>query len=384
VDLARRAAIAGIGETRYERRSTQPLGTLCLAAARAALDDAGLDARAVDGIIAPGTGYQELHELARELGVRGQFFSAASFSGSPAVVSAPLLAALAIEAGLATVVLCVRGLAWGSERRGNVGQTHAEMPNKASFEIPFGWYPQIVHFAGMARRHMALYGTTEAQLGAVAVTMRRHAALGENAVLGDRPLTLAEYLASPYLAEPYRAADCCLVTDGAGAFVVTSAARARDCRRPPVTVLGVGTGVSEDGEYSSLRADYLATPAVHAGPRAFAMAGLTPADVDFVALYDNFTAQVLIQLEDLGFCGRGEGGPFVEGGRIAVGGALPVNPSGGQLAQAFVLMMNGVCESVRQLRGAAGGRQVDGAEVGLVGGYSGAEYAVLLLGRGVG
>ncbi len=381
---ARRAAIVGIGETPYARRSPQPLAALCLAAARAALADAGLLPRAVDGIIAPGAGYEELHELARTLGVAGQFFSAASFSGATAVVAAPLLAALAIEAGLASVVLCVRGLAWGSERRGNVGQTHAEMANKASFEIPFGWYPQIVHFAGMARRHMALYGTTEAQLGTVAVTMRRHAALAQNAVLGDRPLTLADYLASPYLAEPYRAADCCVVTDGAGAFVVTSAERARDCRQVPVAVLGVGTGVSEDGLYSSLRADYLATPAVHAGPRAFAMAGLAPADVDFVALYDNFTAQVLIQLEDLGFCARGEGGPFVESGAIALGGALPVNPSGGQLAQAFVLMMNGVCESVRQLRGAAGRGQVEGAEVGLVGGYSGAEYAVLLLGRGLG
>jgi acetyl-CoA acetyltransferase len=384
VELARRVAIVGIGETRYERRAAQPLGALCLAAARAALADAGLDARAVDGLIVPGAGYEELHELARALGIAGQFFNAASFSGAPAVVSAPLLAALAIAAGLARVVLCVRGLTWGSERRGNVGQAHAEMANKASFEIPFGWYPQIVHFAGMARRHMALYGTTEAQLGTVAVTMRRHAALSDNAVLADRPLALADYLASPYLAEPYRAADCCVVTDGAGAFVVTSAERARDCREPPVAVLGVGVGVSEDGPYSSLRADYLATPAVHAAPRAFAMAGLTPGDVDFVALYDNFTAQVLIQLEDLGFCRRGEGGPFVESGAIALGGALPVNPSGGQLAQAFVFMMNGVCEAVRQLRGAAGHRQVAGAEVGLVGGYAGAEYAVLLLGRGLG
>jgi acetyl-CoA acetyltransferase len=384
VDLARRAAIVGIGETRYSRASSAGLLALLREAAAAALADAGLAPSAVDGILAPGASYQELHELARELGVRGQFFNAASFSGAPAVVSAPLLATLAIEAGLATTVLCIRGLAWGSERKGNVGQTHAEMPLKAAFEIPFGWYPQAVHFAGMARRHMALYGTTEAQLGEVAVTMRRHAALSDNAVLREKPLTLDEYLATPYLAEPYRVHDCCLVTDGAGAFVVTSSERARDLRRPPVAILGVGTGVTQDGEYSSLRADYLATPAVHAAPRAYAMAGLSPADVDVVTLYDNFTGMVLTQLEDLGFCARGEGGAFVAGGRIAVGGALPVNPSGGQLAQAFVLMMNGVCETVRQLRGGAGPRQVAGAEVGLVGGYSGSEYAVLLLGRGDG
>lgn len=380
--LDRRAAIVGIGETRYARRSARPLPALLLEAARAALDDAGLAARGVDGLFAPGASYQELHELARELGLRGQFFNAQSYSGGPAVVASPLLAALAIEAGLATTVLCVRGLAWGSERSGNVGQTHAEMPMKAAFEIPFGWYPQAVHFAGMARRHMALYGTTEEQLGWVAVTMRRHAALSDNAVLGDRPLTLAQYLAQPYLAEPLRKDDCCLVTDGAGAFVVTSSERARDLRQRPVTVLGVGCGVTEHGEFSSLREDYLATAAVHSAPRAFQMAGLTPADVDFVTLYDNFTSMVIQQLEDLGLCRRGEGGPFVAEGRIGIGGALPVNPSGGQLAQAFVLMMNNLCESVRQLRHAAGARQVEGAEVGLVGGYSGSEHATLLLGRG--
>jgi acetyl-CoA acetyltransferase len=379
--LARRIAIVGIGETRYERKASRPLMALLLEAARAALADAGLSARQVDGIVAPGATYTELHELARELGIGGQFWSASGLSGGPAVVSAPLLAALAVEAGLATTVLCVRGLAWGSERLGNVGQPHAEMPSKATFEIPFGWYPQVVHFAGMARRHMELYGTTERQLGEIAVAMRKHASLSDNAVLKDKPLSLDDYLAAPYLAEPFRAPDCCLVNDGAGAFVMTSVARARELRHPPVVVLGVGTGVTEEGEYSSLRADYLATPAVHSAPRAFAMAGLTPADVDFVTLYDNFTAMVIQQLEDLGFCRRGEGGPFVEGGRIAVGGALPVNPSGGQLAQAFCLMMNNVCETVRQLRGAAGPRQVAGAEVGLVAGYSGSEHATLLLGR---
>src|SRR5262245_7365505 len=379
--LARRIAIVGIGETRYERRSSRGLMALLLEAARAALDDAGLRARDVDGLFLPGATYPELHEIARELGVRGQFFSAQSFNGGPAVVSAPLLAAMAVEAGLATTVLCVRGIAWGSERRGNVGQPHAEMPMKASFELPFGWYPQIVHFAGMARRHMELYGTTEEQLGTIAVTIREHAQRSDNAVLGAEPLTLADYLAEPYLAEPYRRHDCCLVNDGAGAFVMTSVERARDLRRSPVVVLGVGCGVSEDGEYSSLREDYLATAAVHSAPRAFAMAGLSPADVGFVTLYDNFTGMVIQQLEDLGFCRRGEGGPFVADGRIALGGALPVNPSGGQLAQSFVLMMNNVCESVRQLRGAAGPRQIAGARVGLVGGYSGSEYATLLLGR---
>jgi len=380
--LARRIAIVGVGETRYERRAARDLAALRCEASRAALADAGLDATAFDGLIVPGAGYAELHELARDLGMRGQFHAASCFHSGTAVVAAPLEAALAIEGGLAHTVLCCQGVAWGSERRGNVGQPHAEMRMKAAFEIPFGWYPQVVHFAGMARRHMELYGTTEAQLGAVAVACRRHAALHDNAILAGEPLALDDYLASPYLAEPFRSADCCLVNDGAGAFVMTSLERARELRADPVVVLGVGCGVVPDGEYSSLREDYLATAAVHSAPRAFAMAGIEPADVDFVALYDNFTALVIQQLEDMGFCARGEGGPFVEGGRIELGGALPVNPSGGQLAQAFVFSVNHVVEAVRQLRGDAGARQVADAEVGVVTGYTGAQHATLVLGCG--
>src|SRR5437870_13061750 len=380
--LARRIAIVGVGETRYERRSSRELADLRREAARAAIADAGLEAARVDGLIVPGAGYAELHELARDVGIRGQFHAASCFHSGTAVVAAPLGAALAIESGLAHTVLCCQGVAWGSERRGNVGQPHAEMRMKAAFEIPFGWYPQVVHFAGMARRHMELYGTTEAQLGAVAVACRRHAALHDNAILRDEPLGLDDYLTAPYLADPFRAADCCLVNDGAGAFVMTSLARARDLRARPVVVLGAGSGVIPDGEYSSLREDYLATGAVHSAPRAFAMAGVSPADLHLVALYDNFTAPVIQQLEDMGFCGRGEGGPFVEGGRIELGGALPVNPSGGQLAQAFVFSMNHVVDAVHQLRGNAGRRQVAGAEVGIVTGYTGAQHATLVLGSG--
>jgi acetyl-CoA acetyltransferase len=146
-------------------------------------------------------------------------------------------------------------------------------------------------------------------------------------------------------------------------------------------VLGIGTGVVPDGEYSSLRADYLATAAVHSAPAAFAMAGIGPGDVDFVAVYDNFTSLVIQQLEDMGFCARGEGGAFVEGGHIELGGKLPVNPSGGQLAQSFLFSMNHVVEAVRQLRGEAAQHQVADAEVGVVTGYTGAQHATLVLGR---
>ena len=378
--LGGKVAIVGVGETRYERRSGRPLLAMMLEASRAAVADGGIEFGTIDGLVMPGLEYAALHEIARNLGVRRQFFAAESFSAATAVVGGMLLAAMAIDAGVATTVLCCRGADWGSERRGNVGQPHAEMRMKAQLEIPFGWYPQVVHFAGMARRHMELYATTEQQLGTVAVAFRKHAAMSGNAVITE-PLTIEEYLAQPYVAEPFRALDCCLVNDGAAAYVVTSVERARDLRQPMVTVLGVGHGVSVDGEFSTLRSDYLRTAAVHAAPKAYAMAGIGPDDVDFVELYDNFTYMVLQQLEDLGFCGEGEGGPFVEHGRIEIAGELPVNTSGGMLSQSFVFSGNLVAEAVRQLRGQCGERQVAGARVGLVTGYTGAQYAAAVLGR---
>jgi acetyl-CoA acetyltransferase len=378
--LGRKVAIVGVGETRYVRRSGKPLVALMLEASLAALADGGIEVSAVDGLILPGLDYAPLHEFARNLGVRRQFFAAESFAAGAGVVSGMLVAAMAIETGAATTVLCCRGADWGSERRGNVGQPHAEMRMKAAFEIPFGWYPQVVHFAGMARRHMELYGTTERQLGTVAVTFRRHARSSGNAV-ATGPLTLEDYLAEPYLAAPLRALDCCLVNDGAAAFVMTSVERARDLRRRPVIVLGVGQGISPDGEFSTLRREYLETAAIHAAPKAYAMAGVGAKDIDFVELYDNFTSMVLQQLEDLGFCGKGESGPFVESQGIGIGERLPVNTSGGMLSQAFVFSGNLVVEGVRQLRGECGERQVEAARLGLVTGYTGAQYAAAVLGR---
>ncbi|GIW41984.1 MAG: thiolase [Candidatus Binatia bacterium] len=373
-------AIVGVGETRYAKRLGRDIVELALEAAEEAARDAGIDVREIDGLVAPWAEYAARHELARCLGIDGRFFAASSLSSGAATVSAPLVAEWAIGSKLASVVLCVQAIAWGSERAGDVGRPHAAMKMKAVLELPFGWYPQIVQFAGMARRHMELYGTTEDQLAAVALAARKHASLCENAILRT-PLTLEEYRSAPLLADPFRAMDCCLVNDGAAAFLVTSLERARDLRKRPVRVLGVGQGVVPGGEFSNLRPDYLSTGAVFSGPRALARAGITLADVDFVELYDNFTSMVIEQLEDLGFCKKGEGGPFVEGGRIELGGELPVNTSGGQLAQAFVLSANLVVEAVRQLRGECGPRQVEGAEVGLVTGYTGAEHATLVLAR---
>jgi acetyl-CoA acetyltransferase len=376
-------AIVGIGETPFRRSLPDDLQTLMAEACRAALDDAGLSVDDVDGIADSTGSYSVLHEVLRHLGIRRPVQIGTSLHASPGTVAAPLQAALLIGAGLATTVLAFSGCNWGSQRRGNTGIAHVDMEMKNAFEMPQGWYPQVVHFAGMARRRMALYGMKEEQLGAVAVAARRHAvATGQQALLGHKPLSLEQYLAAPYIAEPYRADDCCVVSDGAAAFVMTSRERAADRRSRPVDVLGVGQGILPMGEYSSLRADYLRTAAVHSGPAAFAMAEVSPRDVDFGALYDNFSGMVIQQLEDLGFCRPGEGGGFVEGGRIELGGELPLATAGGQLAGAFLLGGNLVTEAVKQLRGECGARQVEGAELGLVAGYAGAEHATLLLGRG--
>jgi acetyl-CoA acetyltransferase len=374
-------AVAGVGETHYAKRLDSDLGRMALEAAEAAALDAGLDTRRIDGIIAPWADYASRHELARNLGIAGKFFSASSMAGAAGLMSGVVLAQLAIDAGLATTVLCVQAIDWGSTRQGSVGSPHAAMRMKAQFELPSGWYPQIVHFAGMARRHMELYGTREEQLAAVAIACRKHAALCDNAILADKPLTLAGYRAAKYIAEPFRVADCCLVNDGAAAFVLTSLERARDLAEQPVRVLGAAQGVVPGGEFSSLRPDYLHTAAIHSGPVAFAQAGVRPDDIDFVQIYDNFTIIVLEQLEDLGFCAKGEGGAFVGGGRIELGGALPLNTAGGQLAQAYVLSANLMVEAVRQLRGACRGRQIANAKLGLVTGYTGAEHVTTVLGR---
>jgi acetyl-CoA acetyltransferase len=213
------------------------------------------------------------------------------------------------------------------------------------------------------------FGTTERQLGTIAVTMRAHAQRNPRAVMCGRPLTLEEYLASPVLAGPYRILDCCLETDGAAAVVVTTAERARDLPRTPVSILGVASAQPYPADEITNRRDFFRTGLSIAAPEAFAKVGVRPRDMDFAQIYDCFTFEVLQQLEEAGFCGRGEGGPFVESGRIALGGELPVNTHGGLLSEAHVLGMSHIVEAVRQLRHDAGERQVAEAAMGVVTGW---------------
>jgi acetyl-CoA acetyltransferase len=212
-----------------------------------------------------------------------------------------------------------------------------------------------------ARAHMLEYGTSHEQLGQIAVQQRAQAVDNARALM-RKPITLDDYLAARWVVEPFRLLDCCLETDGAVALVVTTPERARNLRQPPVWISGAAWGAGQ-----TLYRDPIATEtaAARMAPRLFEMAGVGPADIDVAELYDCFTYSVVVQLEDYGFCAKGEGGAFAASGALARGGALPVNTHGGFLSEGYVHGLNHVCEAVSQLRGAAGARQVEGAEVAL-------------------
>jgi acetyl-CoA acetyltransferase len=236
------------------------------------------------------------------------------------------------------------------------------------FEAPVGAIAPAQYYAPMARRHMELFGTTSRQLAEIAVSTRNHAILNGNARMA-KPITVEDHQNSRMIADPLRLLDCSLESDGAAAVVVSAADRARDMRRPRILLAGMAEGHPDSPSTITQRGDMTRLGLAKAAPRAFAMAGVAPADIDVAEIYDCFTYIVLCQLEDLGFCAKGEGGAFVEGGALGLGGRLPVNTHGGLLSQAHMAGMNHVVELVRQLRGEAGRAQVHDAEVGLVTGY---------------
>jgi len=369
------ACIVGIGETRYLRKpgSGMSLLGLQLQAAVRALTDAGLSGKQVDGILPfPNLGHAEA--FAANLGCENLRFASTIHMGGAAPVASLRDAASAVITGAADHVLIPAG--WngysGARVRQTVSQDVASIPGGAiarDYYLPFGFTAPPQWYSVLARRHMHEYGTKPEQLGCIAVAMRKHAQKNPNAVMRGKPMTLADYLASPMLADPYRFFDCCLETDGAAAVVVTSPARARDLGKRPVYIMGAAAGQPYPADEITNRKDIFRTGLTLAAPEAFAMAGVTPSDVDFAQIYDCFTFEVLQQLEETGFCARGEGGAFVEDGRIELGGELPVNTHGGLLSEAHVLGMNHVVEAVRQLRGEADERQVGGAEIGVVTGW---------------
>ncbi|MBD7939965.1 thiolase family protein [Brevundimonas guildfordensis] len=358
-------AIVGIGETEVARRSDLTSVELGLKAAIAAIRDAGLRNSDIDGVITQQTRANPQANasplLSQRLGIQPAYVNDISLSGgAPSAMVANAVAA--ISAGLCSVVLCASG--GGDQPLSREGRGRGRLSTGwEDFMNPFGAAAAPVSYALGARRHMHAYGTTSEQFGAVAVACRKHAQLNANAVM-RKPMTLEDHQSSRLLADPYRLLDCCVPATGAGAVIVTTAERARDLKQRSVEVAGIG----QSSIFATLEhAQALETSAARgAAERAFAMAGLTPAEIDMAQLYDPFTSVVLVTLEDYGFCAKGEGGAFVEGGRIELGGQLPVNTHGGLLSQGHLGGIAHVTEAVRQLRHQADERQVAKARTAVV------------------
>ncbi len=377
-------AIAGIGATRPVRRSPQSLRALCVEAIQAAIEDAGIDASEIDGVMSDGYCMPSTVPrdwIAAQFGIDRRFDGGMSFGGAGSA-AAPLQAQLAIASGQAKAVVYYFGVDWGTRASGPYG-FHDLYQGKMAFEKPYGFTGQPSYFALWARRYAHEFGLTERDLATVAVTFREHALKTPTSQM-TAPMSYDDYFAARVVSEPLRVPDCCLITDGACAYVMTSLERARDLRRPPVRVLGAGFGsepVTGDDTFTQPGGMMRITGAKAAANRALRQAGISLSDVDFAEIYDCFTISVLLQLEEIGFCKRGEAPAFIRERGIGTAGGLPINTHGGLLSHSYLLGVEHVLEAVRQLRGDAGAAQVKDAEIGLVGGLSNPDYGVLLLGK---
>ena len=385
MSLSGRAAIAGAFEhpTRWAPEKSEL--QIMAESARGALADCGLGLADVDGVASAGMsmGVMGVVQLAEYLNLKPRWLDGTNIGGSSFVAHVSHAAA-AIHAGLCEVALILYGSTAASNAVAiGTGFGGGGRDPAAGFVAPYG-LTTVGSYALVARRHMEQYGTTPEQLAEIAVTMRRHAGLNPEAKM-RRPITVADVLESRMISEPLHLLDCCIISDGGGALVVTSAERARDLKRRPVLVLGCGEAVAHQEIGAP---DLLTIAARQSGAQALAMAGVRHAELDLCTLYDSFTITVLLTLENLGFCKAGEGGSFVADGRIGLGGELPVNPDGGGLSSNHPGMRGIflVIEAVRQLRGECGPRQVAGAELALAHGTGGTlgvahSGATLVLGR---
>lgn len=378
--LKDKACIVGVGESAFTRGSGKTELRLMLEASLAAIGDAGLKPHDIDGIVGPPIGSVAEH-FAANLGIEDLRFATTVHMGGASPVVSLQAAAMAIAGGVATNVLIPLG--WngyssnpvrGGGARAETGEKPMPEPNPmmntiGAFYLPYGATVPVQWYAWLATRHKHLYGTPFERMGAIAVNSRANAHLNEKAMMRGRPLTLDDYLAARWVSYPFRLYDCCLETDAAGAVVVTSAERARDLKHPPVYISGVAEGHPYPADDIPARPDPFVIGLSFAAPKAFAMAGVAHKDIDFLEVYDCFTYVVMLQIEAMGFCKRGEIKDFITPERIRLGGELPLNTHGGLLSEAHVWGINHIIEAARQLRHQCGPRQVKDAEIGLVTGW---------------
>jgi len=376
MNLKATAAIAGLGITKQGKVYDHNHVGFAAEAVRLGLEDAGLTRTDLDGLLLnPGLSWADggmgSFQLQQAMGLRNLRLSATMNAGGATACAMIQHAVQAIHAGICHTVACVFSDAplkppkpKGEGTKG--GGSAAAYAFARGLDAAYGQFGINAMYAMVAQRHMHLYGTTNDHLGAIAVAERRWAQGNPQAQFHETPMTLDDYHRSRWVVEPFHLLDCCLVSNGGLAVIVTSAERARDMRQPPVAIWGMGQGHPGGDPLETLTSG-----AVLSKQRAFDMAGITLKDVDVVELYDCYTFTVLVCLEDYGFCAKGEGGPFVADGKTAPGGALPVNTGGGQLSSFYMWGMTPVSEAIIQLRGAGGQRQVPDAKLALVSGNGG-------------
>ena len=386
--LRNRCAIAGVGNSRLGQIPSVSSLDLFAEAAANALQDAGLQPGDIDGLITrgPDDAYCHHQQAGERLGINARF-STSLDNGGASQILAVALAVMAIDAGLATTVLCGYGRnAWSrthaSAEARVKNQTRPDSQHDQEFGPEYGYFGAVAAHAFGAQRHMHEFGTTREDFAEIAMAFREHAMRNPQAQV-RKALSHADYFNARLIVSPFALHDCSLRSDGAGAVIVTSAERARHLNSRRVLIRGFGSHNNLTGWFAA--DNMIRTAAIQSGKAAYEMAGIGPAEVDTVQLYDCFTYMVLVQLEDYGFCNKGEGGGFVRSGALRLEGPLPANTSGGQLSEAHVEGMLQIVEGVRQLRREyPAARQVKDAEIALISGHGGNQvcHSTLILQAG--
>jgi acetyl-CoA acetyltransferase len=368
-DLARKTAIVGIGATDFSKDSGRSELALAVEAVKAALDDAGLVPKDVDGYSTFTMDNNPAVEVNRFLGGGDlSFFSSVHYGGGAACATLQQ-AAMAVATGVADTVVCYRAMNERSQQRFGTGlQARTDVPNTenslSGWYSPYGLITPAAWVAMNAQRYLHEHDATTEDFGRVSVVARKHAATNPCAWFYQRPITLEDHQNSRWIIEPLRLLDCCQESDGSVAVVVTSLERARDLRQKPAVIAAAAQGATHEQQLMTgyYRDDITGLPEMGlVAAQLYETAGVGPDDIQIAVIYDHFTPFVLVQLEEFGFCERGEAKHFVRDGNIELGGRLPLNPHGGQLGEAYIHGMNGVAEAVRQIRGTAV-NQVEGVE----------------------